>query len=261
MAGAGALPGRAAREARRQGWHVTGFVFDEAPGLAETAHRLVPSRLTDIAAVIEALRAHRVEAVAFVGSLAKQAAFAGAAGTDAAGRHLADRGLSDSALGQTAARLLEGMGIAVLDPRGFLEPWLLTAPTLTSRRPTESEWEEIRAGLAVARLVAAAGIGQTVVRARGVTVAVEAAEGTDETIRRGTRLAGPGAVVVKTVAAGHDFRFDVPAIGPATLRAMAEGGAAALAVPRGQVLLLEEDEARRIAVEAGIAVVTVGHDA
>jgi hypothetical protein len=90
-----------------------------------------------------------------------------------------------------------------------------------------------------------------------VTVALEAAEGTDETIRRGGRLAGPGAVVVKAVAASHDYRFDIPTVGAATLEAMREGGAAVLAVPAGRVLLLDRDEAVRLADQAGIAVVSV----
>ena len=130
-------------------------------------------------------------------------------------------------------------------------------PQLTSRAPTEAEWEEIRAGWRLARDLASRGIGQTVVRARGVTVAVEAAEGTDETIRRGVRLSGPGAVVIKAVADDHDFRFDVPAVGLATLEAMATGGATALAVARGRTLLVDGDAVMRRAEDAGIAVVTL----
>ncbi len=71
------------------------------------------------------------------------------------------------------------------------------------------------------------------------------------------RLAGRGAVVVKAVAAGHDFRFDIPTVGPATVAAMADGGATALAVDSGKVLLVDRDEAVRTADRAGIAVVSV----
>jgi DUF1009 family protein len=95
------------------------------------------------------------------------------------------------------------------------------------------------------------------VRFLGVTVAVEAIEGTDETIRRGTRLCGPGAVVVKGVAPSHDYRFDVPAVGVVTLRAMVEGGATALAVEGGKVLMMDREDAIRLADGAGIAVVSV----
>ncbi|MBI5628599.1 MAG: hypothetical protein HY953_06750, partial [Candidatus Rokubacteria bacterium] len=67
MSGAGALPGRAAAEARRQGWRVVAFAFDDAPGLSESADRVVPSRLTDIQSVLGSIEGERVQAALFVG--------------------------------------------------------------------------------------------------------------------------------------------------------------------------------------------------
>jgi DUF1009 family protein len=64
-------------------------------------------------------------------------------------------------------------------------------------------------------------------------------------------------VVVKGVANAQDYRFDVPAVGPATLGAMADGSATALAVEGGRVLVLEREEVIRRADAAGIAVVSV----
>jgi DUF1009 family protein len=257
MAGAGTLPGHAASEAKRRGWRVAAFAFEEAPGLAEAADDLIPSTITDIQAVLTGLAAHRVEAAVFVGKFWKSRAFSHYDRTDAAGRGLAQGGLSDAALAQMVLATLAGMGIEVLDQREFLAPWLLPAGPLTARAPDAAEWEEIREGFRLASRLAADGIGQTVVRARGVTVAVEAAEGTDETIRRGGRLAGPGAVVVKAVADSHDYRFDVPTVGAATLEAMRDGGATALAVPAGRMLLLDREQVVRLADQAGIAVVSV----
>jgi len=256
MAGAGTLPGRAAHEARRHGWRVVAFAFEEAPGLAEASDHLIPSAITDIQAVITNLAAQGVAAAVFVGKFWKSSAFSRYDEADAAGLGLARGGLSDAALSQMVVATLAGMSIEVLDQRQFLGPWLLAAGTLTTRAPSDAERAEIREGFRLAGRLAEDGIGQTVVRARGVTVAVEAAEGTDETIRRGGRLAGPGAVVVKTVAAAHDYRFDVPTVGPATLEAMREGGATALAVPAGRVLLVDREAFVRMADETGIAVVS-----
>ena len=81
-----------------------------------------------------------------------------------------------------------------------------------ARTPTDAEDADIRRGLATARTIADAHIGQTVVVRHGVVTAVEAVEGTTEAIRRGTAQAGPGAVIVKAVAADHDYRFDVPVV-------------------------------------------------
>jgi DUF1009 family protein len=257
MAGAGILPGRAATEAKRRGWRVAAFAFEEAPGLAEAADDFIPSSITDIQGVIAALTAHRVEATVFVGKFWKSSAFSHYDRADAAARDLARAGLSDAALGQMIVGTLAGMRIEVLDQREFLAPWLLAAGVLGARAPVAAEWEEIREGFRLAARLAADGVGQTVVRARGVTVALEGAEGTDETIRRGARLAGRGAVVVKAVAPGHDYRFDIPTVGAATLEAMREGGVTALAVPAGRVLLLDRDEVVRLADRADIAVVSV----
>jgi len=257
MAGAGVLPGRAAAEAARQGWRVVALAFDEAAGLDAHAERVVPSSLTDIQEVLRTLDAEHVQAAVFVGKFWKQRVFDEVGETDEAGRRLARGGLSDRALAGMVVATLTGMGIEVLDQRPFLLPWMMGPGTVTSREPSPAEWDEIRAGFALARRLAEHGIGQTVVRSRGVTLAVEAAEGTDETIRRGAKLAGRGAVVVKAVAAGHDFRFDIPTVGPATLAAMAEGGATALAVDGNKVLLVDGEEAIRIADRAGIAVVSL----
>jgi len=257
MAGAGVLPGRAAAEAARQGWRVVALAFDEAAGLGAHAERVVPSTIKDIQAVLRTLGDERVQAAVFVGKFWKQRVFDAVGAMDEAGLRLVRSGLSDDALAGTVLATLSGMGIEVLDQRPFLAPWMMDDGTLTSRAPSPAEWEEIRAGFALARRLAEDGIGQTVVRSRGVTLAVEAVEGTDETIRRGVRLAGPGAVVVKAVAAGHDFRFDIPTVGPATIVAMADGGATTLAVDRGRVLLVDREEAVRAANAAGIAVVSV----
>jgi len=261
MAGAGVLPGRAASEAARQGWRVVALAFDEADGLAEQVERVVPSSITDIQGVLQALSDARATAALFVGKFWKQKFFRGLGAADAVGRDLARSGLSDEALARTAVAWLGGLGIEVLDQRAFLQPWMMGEGTLGARGPSEAEWAEIRAGFVLARHLAGHGIGQSVVRSHGVTLAVEAAEGTDEAIRRGTGLAGPGAVVVKAVASAHDFRFDIPTIGPSTLEAMAAGGATALAVERGKVLLVDREETIRIADSTGIAVVSVDGDA
>ncbi|MFI5325639.1 MAG: UDP-2,3-diacylglucosamine diphosphatase LpxI domain-containing protein, partial [Candidatus Rokuibacteriota bacterium] len=188
MAGAGVLPGRAAAEARRRGWRVAAFAFEDAPGLAEVADVFIPSTITDIQAVLVGLAAHRAQAAVFVGKFWKSSAFSKYDQADAAGLGLAQGGLSDAALSQMVVATLAGMSIEVLDQRDFLAPWLLPAGTLGGRAPVAAEWDEIRAGFRLAGRLAADGVGQTVVRARGVTVALEAAEGTDETIRRGGRL-------------------------------------------------------------------------
>jgi DUF1009 family protein len=89
---------------------------------------------------------------------------------------------------------------------------------------------------------------------RQVVVALEAVEGTDECIRRAGALAGPGAVVVKVSKPNQDLRFDVPAVGPDTIRSMVAARAAVLAIEAGKTLtfdrplMLAEAQPARIAI-------------
>jgi DUF1009 family protein len=73
--------------------------------------------------------------------------------------------------------------------------------------------------------------------------------------RRAGELAGEGIVVVKRAKPQQDSRFDLPAIGPKTIEAIAAVKGAALAVEAGRTVVLEAAEVARRADSAGIAVV------
>lgn len=258
ICGAGVLPARMATEARRQGWRVVAFTFGEAPGLAAHADRVVPSRLNEAGAVLAALREERVGAVLFSGKFWMQDFLRGER-PDAALAALTDRAgaMVDTRLLDVVVATLGSLGMTLLDQRPFIGDWLDGAGCWSVRPPTDAEAEDVRRGLAVARRVADLGVGQTVVVRRGAVTAVEALEGTTETIRRGLALGGPGGVVVKAVARDHDYRFDTPTVGPETLDAAVAGGAAVVAVEAGRVLILEREATTRLADEAGIALVSV----
>jgi DUF1009 family protein len=259
MCGSGALPAHVAAEARRQGWRVVAFAFGRAEGLEAAADRAIPSRLTALDAVLEALGRERVGAVVFAGKLDKQEMLALAPAADAAGRRIvaAAGGLGDGGLAQAVSGTLGALGIEVLDPRAFLGALLAPPGPLTPRAPSPAEWQDVRLGLELARRLAGLGAGQTVVVRQGAVAAVEGLEGTTEAIRRGCALAGAGAVVVKAVGPGHDYRFDVPAVGPETVAALAAGGAAVLALEAGRVLVLERAAVAEVAARTGLAVVGV----
>jgi DUF1009 family protein len=97
-------------------------------------------------------------------------------------------------------------------------------------------------------------VGQCVVVKDRTVLAVEAIEGTDETIRRGGRHGGKGAVVVKVRKPQQDIRFDLPTVGPVTVDVMAEIGAAVLVLEAGCTILLDKTLLLEKARAAGISV-------
>ncbi|HQR37615.1 MAG TPA: UDP-2,3-diacylglucosamine diphosphatase LpxI [Blastocatellia bacterium] len=162
---------------------------------------------------------------------------------------------TDSLIGAVADELA-GEGITLVDSTAFLAPYLPAPGVLTSRKPSEAETADIAYGLEVAREIARLDLGQTIVIKDRAVVAVEAMEGTDATIRRAGELARkPPITVVKVAKPNQDMRFDVPVIGPATIRAMVEARASALSITAHKTLLLDRDELLELANREKIAIV------
>jgi DUF1009 family protein len=160
---------------------------------------------------------------------------------------------TDSLIGGVADALARE-GITLLPSTAFLEDQLASVGPMTGRRPSRDERRDVEYGETVARALAGMDLGQTAVVKDRAAVALEAMEGTDETIRRAGRIAGPGATVVKVSKPSQDMRFDVPVVGEGTLEAMAEAGARALAVDAGRTLMIDRPAFLARAERQGVAV-------
>ncbi len=91
----------------------------------------------------------------------------------------------DDRLLRAVAAELENEGISVAPSTLFLDDLLAPAGQIGRRAPSREELQDIELGFRVAKEMGALDIGQCVVVRRQVVVALEAIEGTDETIRRG----------------------------------------------------------------------------
>jgi UDP-2,3-diacylglucosamine hydrolase len=161
---------------------------------------------------------------------------------------------TDSLIG-AVARVLEDEGIRLVDSTLFLKPLVPEVGVLTRRAPDDREAADIAYGLGVARQISAMDIGQTVVISDRACVAVEAMEGTDETIARAARIAGGRPlIVVKVSKPGQDLRFDVPVVGLPTIEQMKSARATALALDAGRTLLFDREKLMTQADAAGIAI-------
>ena len=138
---------------------------------------------------------------------------------------------------------LEEAGIKLVDSTILLRHLIPDSGVLTQRRPNKEERRDIAYGQTVAREIARLDLGQTVVVKDQAVVAVEAMEGTDETVRRAAGLAGGQRLtVVKASRPKQDMRFDVPTVGLDTLRVMEECSVSALAIDAEKTLILDRDE-------------------
>ena len=133
-------------------------------------------------------------------------------------------------------------GLEIVSPLVFLKEHLTPSGILVGNAPDSREWSDIALGFRVARFLADAEIGQTVVVQRGTVLALEGAEGTDETIKRGLGL-GRGGIVVKVARSQQDFFVDVPVIGLQTVELIGRCGGKILAVESDRTLFLDREEA------------------
>jgi len=136
---------------------------------------------------------------------------------------------------------LAKVGVDLLPATTFLEEFLAPPGLIAGPKLTRREEEDVDLGWKIAKEIARLDVGQTVIVKNGTIVAVEALEGTNETIKRGGNLVRKGAVAIKVAKPHQDMRFDVPVIGVKTIRIAADAKLRAIAIEAGKTLLLEKD--------------------
>jgi DUF1009 family protein len=167
-------------------------------------------------------------------------------------RALADFG--DDALFRAIIAELEREGFRIVGVDGILAHLLAPLGPLGALTPDAAAKADIATGFAAARAHGARDLGQAVIVQHGRVVGVEDREGTDALIRGGN---GQGGVLVKLAKPGQERRADLPAIGPATIAAVAAAGLRGIAIEAGATLVLDRAAVVAAADRAGIFVVGV----
>ena len=150
---------------------------------------------------------------------------------------------------------LSKVGVDLLPAASFLENSLASIGLIAGPKLSRREEEDVALGWKIAKEITRLDIGQTIIVKNGTILAVEAFEGTNDTIRRGGALARKDAVMIKVPKPNQDVRFDVPVIGVETIRVAAEVKLRVIAVEAGRTLFLERDAIIELANRANISIV------
>jgi UDP-2,3-diacylglucosamine hydrolase len=261
IAGNGRFPFLVLEGARSQGIDMAVIAIKEEadPQLAQQAQRVHWVSLGELSKTIDLLHQEGVGQAVMAGQVKHNRIFSSIRPDWKLAKLLfaLPRKNTDALIG-AVAKVLEDEGIHLVDSTLFLKPLLPDVGVLTRRSPNDHEAADIAYGLGVARHIAAMDVGQTVVIADQACVAVEAMEGTDETITRAARIAsGKPLAVVKVSKPKQDMRFDVPVVGLPTIATMKAAGATALAVDAQRTLFFDRATLIAAADEAGIAIQAV----
>lgn len=263
IAGSGQFPVLAARTARAGGRRVAicGFKGYTDPALSREADDFALLPLGKLSRMIKFFKQAGVKRLCMAGAIDKPRALDVRLDFRAARVLLNMIGQGDDALLRAIAGEFEREGFEVMQA-ALLVPGL-AAPqgVLTRRHPNADEWENICYGWRMARAIGRLDIGQCIVVRKIMVMAVECLEGTDETLRRGAALGGPGCVAIKILKPGQDKRLDQPAMGLTTIRVMVENGFTCLAYEAGGALLFDREECIALADQHNICLMGLNHEA
>ena len=151
----------------------------------------------------------------------------------------------------------ERAGMTVLDQTLFIKDLMIPSGVLGNIKPTKEQIDDVNYGYWLAKESGKLDIGQSVVIKDKMIMAVEAIEGTDKCIQRGSKLAKKNARVIKVAKPSQDKRFDIPAIGLRTLKTMHRAKADLIAVEAGETIIVDKEKVVKYANKHNIVIMAV----
>ena len=161
---------------------------------------------------------------------------------------------NDTLLNALADELASG-GIILENSTMYCKEYLATSGTMTKRQLDQSVKGDIEFGWQIVKKLGELDIGQAIAVKEKEVIAVEAIEGTAQMIERAGQLCKSGGwTLIKTSKPNQDMRFDVPCVGPDTIRGLAENGAKCLVVEAEKTIIIDKPETVKLADRLGITI-------
>ena len=260
IAGDGRFPVILAEETKKNGYTIiavahTGLTSQDIEKVADRTHWI---KIGEMSRLIDILKGEGITEAIMAGGVSKKFMFRDIKPDLRALSilfRIKDR--KDDTILRALADELRKDGIIINEATAYIKSILAQKGTLTKKGPSGEDFGDIDFGMKIAREIGRLDIGQCLVVKNRAVLAVEAIEGTDETIRRGGRLANGGSVVIKICKPGQDTRFDLPTVGPTTINTMKEVDARVLAVEAGMTVMIDREFMIEEADKAGISIVGI----
>jgi len=205
--------------------------------------------------IIKILRRHHIAQVCFAGSLRRPSMW------ELIPDYTTLKFILRGALRQGDASLLQiienffvTQGFAIIAAQDIMPELLAPRGYLTKTQACQTHREDIVKGIALAKILGEADIGQAIAMQQGIVIGVEAIEGTSAMMRRigDVKRKGSAPILIKAKKPQQSEKSDLPTIGPDTVRAAHQAGFAGIVVEAGGSLVLQGQETCQLAEEAGI---------
>jgi DUF1009 family protein len=266
IAGGGRLPFLVAAGAREAGLKVVcvGLVDNAEPALADEVDVFYRAAIARPGGWIRKLKKHGVTRTVMVGRVAKYRLFT----RWRILRYLPDwrafriyywrlhgkNKLTDSVLCALADELASG-GIVLENSTMYCRQHIAAAGLMTQSKQHLPVEGDIEFGWQIAKKLGELGIGQAIAVKEKEVIAVEAIEGTAKMIERvGQFCKSGGWTLIKASKQNQDMRFDVPCVGPDTIKSLAKNGGKCLVVEAGKTIIIDKPETIKLADQLGITI-------
>lgn len=154
---------------------------------------------------------------------------------------------NDTVLGALADEFSR-FGIVMEECTRFCDRDMAPDGVITRAQPTNAQRRDADFGWPIAKAMGELDIGQSIAVKETEVVAVEAIEGTDRMIERaGALCRRSGWTLIKVAKPKQDKRFDVPTVGPDTIKRMASHGGRMLVIEAGETLIVDREDFLRTA--------------
>jgi len=161
----------------------------------------------------------------------------------------------DNILGAMADELASG-GIILENSKKYCREHLAHHGVMTKIQPPQTVKNDIDFGWKMVKKLGELDIGQALAVKERAVIAVEAIEGTAQMIIRAGKYCKKGGwTLLKAEKPKQDDRFDVPCVGPDTIRSLAANNAKCLVVEAEKTFILDKPQTIALANKLGIAIV------
>jgi len=267
IAGGGTLPLRIAQAERDDGREPFVIRLGDDEPLTVFDHR--DHSIAELGGIIRTLRAAGCDAVCFAGQV-KRPNFAKLRpdwrGATVLPRVVQAARRGDGAIIDVVVSVFEDEGFQVVGAEEAARGLRVEHGPQGRFHPAAHDFVDVRKAAALIEALGPFDVGQAAVIRRGFVLAVEAAEGTDEMLKRCAALPQdlkgfePGederlrGVLVKVPKPGQELRVDLPTVGVQTVVNAHAAGLAGIAVRGDQALIVDRQAVKTKADELGLFV-------
>lgn len=166
------------------------------------------------------------------------------------------KAIGDDALLTGVSSYFEAQGIKVIPSNEILESLSPKVGTLTRKKPTEEDLQDIEKGIKILEVLGDADIGQAIIIQQGQILGIEAIEGTERLILRikDYKIGPTGGTLIKMSKPNQSMKVDLPTIGIKTVEQCHSSQLSGIAIEANRSQIIDQESVVALADQLGLFV-------